>query len=310
MQTLTNRTQLKYLFTIVIAVSCFLPFMSPPIALVLGVAIAAFGFAVKSKSTGTIVKFLLQGSIVFMGFGIDLDQALQTSQSGFLLTIGSVLFTVVVGVILGRLFKVDKTTTLLISCGTAICGGSAIAAISPVINAKNKQVTFALGVVFALNAVALLVFPWVGRALHMSQEAFGYWAAIAIHDTSSVVGAGAAYGAEALEIATTVKLTRALWIIPISIVLALSNKSKANKIQIPWFIALFILAIVIGHFLPNFAPMYSVLSWAGKKGLVLALFLIGTSISWKEIKQAGAGAFALGFTLWIMVCALSLWVIL
>lgn len=310
MQNILHKTQFKAVLLFLLALICFLPFMSPPIALVMGVVLTAAGLSFQSKNIGTIIKYLLQGSIVFMGFGTNLNQALETSQSGFMLTVVSVLFTVSVGVTLGKLFKVEKTTALLISCGTAICGGSAIAAISPVINAKNKQVTFALGVVFALNAVALLIFPWIGHALHMSQEAFGYWAAIAIHDTSSVVGAGAAYGAEALEIATTVKLTRALWIIPMSIVLTFTNKGKANKIKIPWFILFFVLAIVIGHLLPEMNNVFTTFSWLGKKGLVVALFLIGTSISWKDLKSAGLGAFALGLTLWLLVSTLSLWMIL
>ena len=174
---------------------------------------------------------------------------------------------------MGYLFKVEKNTTMLISSGTAICGGSAIAAVSPIIDAKNNQITFALTVIFVLNAIALFIFPIIGHALGMSQESFGYWSAIAIHDTSSVVGAGAAYGSEALEIATTVKLTRTLWIIPLSFLVLFINRKNARggKVKIPWFILYFVVAIILAYYLPSYAETFNHLNWLGKKGMVVSL---------------------------------------
>ncbi|MDD3286491.1 MAG: putative sulfate exporter family transporter, partial [Bacteroidales bacterium] len=220
---------------------CLMPFFTAPIALASGILLTIL----KIQKPYEIKKYtskILQWSIVLMGFGMSLEKVIETSQTGVLLTATSVILTFFFGLGLGYLYKVERNTTMLIASGTAICGGSAIAAVSPIIDAKNNQITFALTVIFVLNAVALFIFPVIGQALNMSQENFGYWSAIAIHDTSSVVGAGAAYGKEALEVATTVKLTRTLWIIPLSfIVLFLNRKeNKTNKIKIPWFILYFV----------------------------------------------------------------------
>ncbi len=281
---------------------CLMPFFTAPIALASGILLTIF----KIQKPYEIKKYtskILQWSIVLMGFGMSLEKVIETSQTGVLLTAASVILTFFFGLGLGYLYKVERNTTMLIASGTAICGGSAIAAVSPIIDAKNNQITFALTVIFVLNAVALFIFPVIGQALNMSQENFGYWSAIAIHDTSSVVGAGAAYGKEALEVATTVKLTRTLWIIPLSfIVLFLNRKeNKSNKIKIPWFILYFVIAIVIAYFLPQYQETYNHINWLGKKGMVLALFLIGTSFSIEDLKTAGLKSFLLGISLWIII---------
>lgn len=286
----------------VIPFFCLMPFFTAPIALASGILLTIF----KIQKPYEIKKYtskILQWSIVLMGFGMSLEKVIETSQTGVLLTAASVILTFFFGLALGYLYKVERNTTMLIASGTAICGGSAIAAVSPIIDAKNNQITFALTVIFVLNAVALFIFPVIGQALNMSQENFGYWSAIAIHDTSSVVGAGAAYGKEALEVATTVKLTRTLWIIPLSfIVLFLNRKeNKTNKIKIPWFILYFVIAIVIAYFLPQYQETYNHINWLGKKGMVLALFLIGTSFSIEDLKTAGLKSFLLGISLWIII---------
>lgn len=286
----------------VIPFFCLMPFFTAPIALASGILLTLF----KLEKPYEIKKYtskILQWSIVLMGFGMSLEKVIETSQTGVLLTAASVILTFFFGLALGYLYKVDKNTTMLIASGTAICGGSAIAAVSPIIDAKNNQITFALTVIFVLNAIALFIFPVIGQALNMSQENFGYWSAIAIHDTSSVVGAGAAYGKEALEVATTVKLTRTLWIIPLSfIVLFLNRKeNKSNKIKIPWFILYFVIAIVIAYFLPQYQETYNHINWLGKKGMVLALFLIGTSFSIEDLKTAGLKSFLLGISLWVII---------
>ena len=286
----------------VIPFFCLMPFFTAPIALASGILLTIL----KIQKPYEIKKYtskILQWSIVLMGFGMSLEKVIETSQTGVLLTATSVILTFFFGLGLGYLYKVERNTTMLIASGTAICGGSAIAAVSPIIDAKNNQITFALTVIFVLNAVALFIFPVIGQALNMSQENFGYWSAIAIHDTSSVVGAGAAYGKEALEVATTVKLTRTLWIIPLSfIVLFLNRKeNKTNKIKIPWFILYFVIAIVIAYFLPQYQETYNHINWLGKKGMVLALFLIGTSFSIEDLKTAGPKSFLLGISLWVII---------
>ena len=296
--------QLNLLYIFVTAI-CFLPYISPAIALFIGLLFAYL--RLPNKSFSQYKTTALQASIVLMGFGISLTQVINTSKTGFTLTVISVISTLLIGLSLAKLFKVDKNTGILISSGTAICGGSAIAAIAPVINAKDSQITFSLVVIFVLNAIALFIFPTLGHILNLSQETFGFWAAIAIHDTSSVVGAGAAYGTQALEIATIVKLTRALWIIPLSLFFAFMNKdSKHNKVSIPWFILYFVIAIFIAYLLPQFTEIFSILSWLGKKGMVLALFFIGSNMSIAEAKLAGTRSFMLGIFLWFVISTSTL----
>ena len=297
----------KYNNVLIVAVILLLLTLaiSPALALIFGIAFSVLG--IKSSIISKLTPYALQLSIVLMGFGMNLEQVISISKEGFLDTAISVVFVMTTGYFLGRLLKIDFNTSMLISSGTAICGGSAIAAVSPVLGAKNNQISFALIVIFVLNAIALIIFPPIGHFFDMSQEAFGYWAAIAIHDTSSVVGAGASYGKEALETATTVKLIRALWIIPLSISIAFFKKgSNSEKIKLPYFIAFFIVAICISYYFPEFKNTYNTLSNFGSKGMIIALFLIGSGIHIKEIKKAGPKSFILGISLWLLIGISSL----
>lgn len=294
-----NQKQISFINGTMILL-CMLPFISPAVALVMGLLFSILGL--KHNKITKYTSFSLQASIVLMGFGMNLTQIVSASKTGFFETAISVVSVMFVGFLLTKLLRVDAKTGTLISAGTAICGGSAIAAISSVLNPKNAQISFSLVVVFILNAIALVIFPAIGHHFNLSQETFGTWAAIAIHDTSSVVGAGAMYGPKALEIATTVKLIRALWIIPLSIVIALAQKDKSNgKIKVPWFIKLFVISIVIAYFLPSGQFVFERLNWLGKRGMVIALFLIGSNISLAEAKNAGFKSFAMGILLWIFV---------
>lgn len=289
----------------IIPICCLFPFFSAPLALFIGILLAIFYKGEEVVKTGKLTKYLLQASIVCMGFSMSVHDVVQTGKTGFMITVVSVAVTMICGIILGRFLQVQKNTTMLISGGTAICGGSAIAAIAPVLGAKNNEISFSLAVIFVLNAVGLFIFPVIGHLLQMDQTHFGYWAAIAIHDTSSVVGACSAYGEQALQVGTTVKLTRTLWIIPLALCTAFFNKNKASKINIPWFIFLFVVAIIIGNYIPGMAETNDHLSWLGKKGMMVSLFFIGTSINMKEVKETGVNTFLLGIVLWIIIAVLS-----
>lgn len=285
----------------IVPVLCLFPFFSAPLALFLGIIL---GFTYKGEEvfkTGKLTKYLLQASVVCMGFAMNMHEVIQTGKQGFVLTFISIFFTLFCGLMLAKLFKVESITGQLISGGTAICGGSAIAAFGPVLNANKNQMSFALAVIFVLNAVALFLFPILGHYFQMTQVEFGQWAAIAIHDTSSVVGACETYGSEALQIGTTIKLTRTLWIIPVAFLLAMYNKNKTAKISIPWFILFFILAIVVGNYIPGMQETNQHLSWLGKKGMMVSLFFIGSSIKLEDVKKTGPNAFALGITLWVII---------
>lgn len=299
----------KPLFILLFAF-CLFPFISPAVALFLGLALgmtAGQPFPKFSKKTS---KYLLQFSVVGLGFGMNLHESLKTGKEGMLFTIVSVVAVMVLGIYLGKRLIMDRKTAYLISAGTAICGGSAIAAVGPVVKANDNEMSMALGTIFILNAIALFIFPPIGHLLGMTQEQFGMWAAIAIHDTSSVVGAGAAYGEQALEIATMVKLTRALWIIPITIVTMFLFQQKGAKISIPWFIFFFILAMVANTFLTIPETITASLVWLAKKGLTVTLFLIGAGLSRKVIKQVGVRPMVQGVVLWIFIGLISLGVIL
>ncbi|MGI6291202.1 MAG: YeiH family protein [Bacteroidales bacterium] len=292
----------------VIIVLCFMPFISPAVALSIGLVFSFIG--IKHDSLHKYTSKTLQASIVLMGFGMSLTDVIASSKTGFIETIISVTVVMFLGIALGKLLKVEKNTSLLIASGTAICGGSAIAAVAPIINSKSYQTSFALIVVFVLNAVALFIFPIIGHQLGLSQEAFGNWAAIAIHDTSSVVGAGAIYGDKALQVATTVKLIRALWIIPLALIIAFVNKSEDKKsIKFPWFILFFVLAIIFANLFPSMQSSYDHFSWLGRRGMVIALFLIGSNITIAEIKKSGPRSFILGISLWIIISVGSLFFI-
>jgi uncharacterized integral membrane protein (TIGR00698 family) len=282
------------------------PIISSPIALILGFTIATLGLVPTDIDIAKLTKKLLALSIVGLGFGINVEQAIQASSSNLGLIIGSIFSTLVVGMMLTKLFKMDAKTGHLVSAGTAICGGSAIAAVAPAIQANNEQTSHALATVFILNSIALFVFPLIGHALGMSQYNFGLWSAIAIHDTSSVVGAASAYGDEALQIATTVKLARALWIIPVAFISALIFKGDSKKITVPMFIIYYCIAIAVAHYLPQFDGLYQSLFFASKRLLVLCLFLIGCGITVKTIKSAGYKPMLLGILLWVSIASVVL----
>lgn len=287
---------------------CFLPFMSPAIALLAGLAFSIIG--IHHENIHQYTSEILQASIVLMGFGMNMSAVIAASKTGFFETFISVTVVMLLGILLGKLFKVEKNIALLIATGTAICGGSAIAAVAPILKSKNYQNSFALIVVFVLNAIALFLFPFIGHKLGLSQQTFGNWAAIAIHDTSSVVGAGAIYGEKALQVATTVKLIRALWIIPLSLIIVLVNKNGDTKsIKFPWFILLFVFAILFANIFPDLQSSFDHFNWLGKRGMVIALFLIGSNITVSEIKKSGLRSFALGFILWAVIAVGSLFLL-
>jgi len=277
--------------------------LTPPVALFLGLAFALLCGQAHPKFNKKTSKYLLQYSVVGLGFGMNLHAALASGKEGMEFTILSVVGTMLIGWFIGRkVLKVDRDTSYLISSGTAICGGSAIAAVGPVLRAKDSEMSVALGTIFVLNAIALFVFPVIGHWLGMSQHEFGTWAAIAIHDTSSVVGAGAAYGEEALKVATTIKLTRALWIIPLAFVTSFLFKSKGQKVSIPWFIFFFILAMVVNTYLLAGAPQVGqIINHIARKGLTITLFFIGASLSREVLKSVGIKPLVQGVLLWMVI---------
>lgn len=286
----------------------FLSFVTPAAVLLLGLVYALLCGEAYPKFNKTASKKLLQYSVVGLGFGMNLHESLASGKEGMLFTIVSVFVTMLIGVWLGyRILGVDKRISYLISSGTAICGGSAIAAIGPVVKAKDNEMSVALATIFMLNAVALFVFPTIGSWIGLSQQQFGMWAAIAIHDTSSVVGAGAAYGKEALEVATTIKLTRALWIIPLALLTSYIYKSDRRKIAIPWFIIWFVVAIVVNTYLLSDMPQFGqFVSSVARKLLILTMFFIGASMSKDAIKTVGIKSLFLGIILWLVISVVSL----
>jgi len=294
----------------VLLIICVFPFVEPPLALLLGFVIGFFVGHPFAKHNSTIAKYFLQCSVVGLGFGMNLEEAINVGKEGLLFTVFSISITLIIGLLLGKLLKINKSTNVLISSGTAICGGSAIAAIAPIIKAKNEDISIAMACVFILNAVALLVFPFIGNLLEMSQNQFGLWSAIAIHDTSSVVGAAQKYGEEALQIATTIKLERALWVIPISILFSFFNRDSVKKIKIPYFIFLFIGAIFIVYYFPQIKPFDQIMVFSAKKMLNITLFLIASGLNISAIKKVGTKPLLQGVLLWIFISVASLLIIL
>lgn len=286
--------------------------VTPPVALFLGLVFALICGQAYPAFNKKASKTLLQYSVVGLGFGMNLHASLASGKDGMLFTIVSVAGTLVLGMVIGRkILKLERDPAYLISSGTAICGGSAIAAVGPVIKAKDSDMSVALATIFVLNAVALFIFPPLGHALGLDQQQFGTWAAIAIHDTSSVVGAGAAYGEQALEVATTIKLTRALWIIPLALATAFIFKGEGKKIAVPWFILFFILAIVANTYLLDGVPQVGkTLAGIARKGLILTMFFIGASLSRDTLKQVGIKPLVQGVLLWIVISVGSLLYIL
>lgn len=296
---------------ILLALGCLTPYVTPPIALLMGIIFAQVaGKHPFQAFSQRITPYLLQVAIIGLGFGINATTALQAGKAGFLLTLLSIAATLGLGLVLGKMLKVKSETSLLISAGTAICGGSAIAAVSKAIGAGKESVSVSLATVFILNALALLIFPFVGRALHLNETQFGWWSALAIHDTSSVVGAATAYGEEALQIATTVKLTRALWIVPLTLATAMVYRHKGGTVSIPWFIGLFVLAILAYTYIPVFQTISPSIVLIAKAILTLTIFLIGSSASKNIFALAGSKSFLQGGLLWLLVSMVSLWLVL
>lgn len=282
--------------------------VTPPVALFVGLVYALLCGQAHPKFNKKVSKYLLQYSVVGLGFGMNLQASLASGKEGMEFTIISVIGTMLIGMLLGyKLLKVDRNTSYLISSGTAICGGSAIAAVGPVLKAKDSEMSVALATIFVLNAIALFIFPVLGHLLGLDQQQFGTWAAIAIHDTSSVVGAGAAYGEEALKVATTIKLTRALWIIPLALVTSFIFKGNGKKISIPWFILYFIVAILLNTYVLDGVPAFGqAVSDLARKGLIITMFFIGASLSRDVLKQVGLKPLVQGVLLWIVISVSSL----
>lgn len=303
-------TQTSKVIYFVLGILCLTPLVSPPIALFMGFAAANLLGQPFSRQLSKATKLLLQVSVVGLGFGMNLHTAMKAGSQGMLFTVAVIGGTLLVGYLLGRILKTEGKITNLISAGTAICGGSAIAAVAPIIKASEKQISIALGTVFILNSVALLIFPAIGHGFHLSEQQFGLWSAIAIHDTSSVVGAASKYGAQALEVATTVKLARALWIIPVSIVFAALSGKKSGKIKIPYFIGWFIVAMALNTYLPPVGLVAPYIVTIAKAGLTLTLFLIGSGLSFKTLRSVGVRPLVLGISLWVIISTVSLWMII
>ncbi len=312
----TNQNTTSHLFEIntiskqiifaLLLLLCLTSIISPPIALLLGLLVANLSGNPFLHFNHKAITILLQFSVVGLGFGMNATSALAAGKEGLVLTIASIFSTIILGYFIGKWFKIDKKTSHLISCGTAICGGSAIAAIAPVIKSDEKQTSVALGVIFILNSIALFLFPYIGHQLDLSQREFGLWCAIAIHDTSSVVGAANKFGAEALQIATTVKLARALWIIPIALLTTVLFKNKQTKIKIPYFIGLFILAMLLNTYVPQTEIIAPTLVLLAKIGLTVTLFLIGAGLNLSVLKRVGVKPLVQGVLLWIVIATLSL----
>ncbi|MDP4269965.1 MAG: putative sulfate exporter family transporter [Bacteroidota bacterium] len=305
-----ERQRISALLFVLLALVSVFPMVSPAVALFSGLAFAfCFGnpFPAFTRKGS---KYLLQVAVVLLGFGQNLHTALEAGRTGIEMTLFTVVLVMVLGFMMGRWFRISTRTAYLISAGTAICGGSAIAAVSPVVRANEVEISVSLVIVFMLNAIALLLFPFLGHLLHLTQHQFGLWAAIAIHDTSSVVGAGATYGAEALQTATTVKLTRALWIIPLAFASTFVFRNKTKKIAIPWFILWFVVAMAAATYLPIPEMVKSGITFVAKRMLSLTLFLIGSGLTRPAIRSVGLRPLIMGIGLWIVIGVVGLMVVM
>ncbi|ADD67812.1 Uncharacterized protein family UPF0324 [Denitrovibrio acetiphilus DSM 12809] len=305
MQNLLSNFYLWVLVAIIISVFS----KSPAVALCVGAAISmTLGNPVRKK-TGNLAKKILQLAIVMLGFGLQINVVLKVGYASIWITMISISATMFVGYILGKLFSVERDLSILLSSGTAICGGSAIAAMSPAIGASEMHTAVAMAVVFLLNGLALIIFPHVGHMLNMSQNDFGLWSALAIHDTSSVVGAASIYGMQALAVGTTVKLTRALWILPLAFAGAKINNSE-NKAKFPWFLLFFLLAAMLRSYMPAYDDYFMQMAFIGKRMMVFTLFLIGAGLTVSELKKIGMKPLVMSVLLWVIVSVVSLTVIL
>ena len=301
----------KAIFILLVLI-CLSPIGSPPLALALGLALALTIDNPFPGLSGKPTKYLLQASVVLLGFGMNLGAIYEAGKNGILFTIATIFGTLVLGYFVGKALAVHERTSALISSGTAICGGSAIAAVAPAIDAEPEEMSVSLGTVFILNSVALFLFPLLGHAFGLTEDQFGIWAAIAIHDTSSVVGASQAYGPHAMAVATTVKLARALWIAPVALMFAFLYRKKdatsKAKVSVPWFIFLFVAAAAVRTYAPPIvAPsLFESLVNLAKAGMTVTLFLIGASLSFATLKAVGTRPLFQGILLWIVIAAASL----
>lgn len=301
---------------ILLVLFCLTPYGSPPVALALGLFLA---FAIGNpfpELTGKPSRYLLQASVVLLGFGMNLGAVYKAGRDGILFTIATIFGTLILGYFIGKLLRVKDKTSTLISSGTAICGGSAIAAVGPAIGAEHEEMSVSLGTVFVLNSVALFAFPLIGHGLGLTQNQFGIWSAIAIHDTSSVVGASQAYGEQAMAMATTVKLARALWIAPVALLFAFiyrrSDAGSKAKLAVPWFVFLFVGAAAVRTYAPPFVlpSLFDSLVNLAKAGMTVTLFLIGASLNPRTLKAVGIWPLIQGAFLWLAISAASLWAVL
>jgi uncharacterized integral membrane protein (TIGR00698 family) len=309
-------------FALVVVIVCLVLWASPPTALVVGILFALVIGHPFAHWNHHVTKWLLQICVVLLGFGMNLPVVLRLGLNGSLFAAATIGATLLLGWWVGRRLALDKKTTTLISVGTAICGGSAIAAVSSVIGASEAEIAISIGTIFLLNAVALYIFPLAGHLLHLSQSQFGLWAGVAIHDISSVVGAGMSYGSDALATATAVKLSRTLWIVPLTLALAFgiarrkptgaegSRRNNHFKITVPWFIGFFLLASLLRSYVPAISTWSPQLSEIARRGMILVLFLIGTSLSLRALRAGGWRTVVTGLTLWLFVSIASLLAIL
>ncbi len=307
---LADKILIRKVILLILVVFCFTPWVSPAIAMLIGLVTAQVIGNPFMEYNNKVINWLLKISVVGLGFGMNAFSALEAGKNGFFFTVASIALTLSFGFIIGKWFKIDKKISQLISSGTAICGGSAIASVAPIIKADAKQISVSIGIVFLLNSFALFVFPAIGHFFELSQYQFGVWSAVAIHDTSSVVGAADIYGQEALEVATTIKLARALWILPVSIIFAVFFKDTSSKVKIPYFIGLFILAIIANTYVPQIELASPYIVAAAKKGLTLSLFLVGTSLTDKTLTSIGFKPLIQGIVLWLFISIGSLIVII
>ncbi len=303
---LNQRQLMSRTMYVAFALLCFTSFVTAPVALFLGLVLALTIGSSFHEFNKKASKYLLQISVVGLGFGMNLLDSVKAGSDGMIFTLFSVVSVILLGIIAGKWLGISKVPSYLIASGTAICGGSAIAAVGPIAKANQSEMSVSLATIFVLNALALFLFPLLGHWLNLSQHQFGLWAAIAIHDTSSVVGAGATYGEEALKVATTVKLTRALWIIPLSVFTSFYFKSKGEKVFIPWFILFFILAMVLNSYLNIPKQITHGIVLVSRQSLTLTLFFIGAGLSRSTIKSVGIKPLVLGVSLWFFIAFISL----
>lgn len=300
-----------YFIIILVLIATLLGYISPAIALLIGMISGILQISNNEVVQNNIKfqKYLLQISVVGLGFGINIQEALVLGSNSFFLSLVAIVFTFIIAITFAKLFKSERITTLLVASGTAICGGSAIAAVSPCLKANSNQTSIALAIVFLLNAIALFIFPSIGHYFNLSQSQFGLWCAIAIHDTSSVVGASALYGSEALNVATTTKLVRTLWIIPLVLILSFGSDTGKN-IKFPWFILAFLGAMLLSSYVLQLQPINDKIVWLARKSLIFTLFLIGLQINLKQLRKLGFSIIGVGALTWVILVVLSLFYIL